>query len=301
MIANLKQLALRTPYSVVPLVVAWLENHAIEAISYTECEDAPPSSEVDENGFPIAAEFLITGYTRHSIDEIAMGVELSLLTRVWGVPPLNLIITGVAEEDWAHKAAASFKPLSAGVFFVHANKEPVPAGQIGIHIRAATAFGSGEHATTQGCLRGISLSQGQNLRRCLDMGCGSGILAIAMKKCFPGAEVIAVDNDPESVRVTRENAQLNGVALEVIESEGFANARINTKGPYAMITANILAKPLCLMARDMERVTQSGSVVILAGLLENQAPQVLESYSARFTLEERVINEGWAILVLRRQ
>lgn len=301
MIANLKQMALRAPYNLVPLVVEWLEIHAIEAISYAECDDAGPSGEVDENGFPIAAEFLITGYTRQSINEAAMELELSILTSVWCAQPLKLAITDVEEEDWAQKTAASFKPLSAGVFFVHANNEPVPEDQIGIHIRAATAFGSGEHATTQGCLRGISLSQGKNLVRCLDMGCGSGILAIAMKKLFPDAEVIAVDNDPESVRVTRENAQLNSVELEVMESEGFADGRISAKGPYAMVTANILAKPLCLMAQDIQRVTQSGSVVILAGLLESQAPEVLESYSAGFTLEERFIKEGWAILILRRQ
>jgi ribosomal protein L11 methyltransferase len=164
-----------------------------------------------------------------------------------------------------------------------------------IHLDAGQAFGSGEHDSTRGCLLAIDRLARRPMR-VLDLGCGAGILAIAAAKRFH-ARVIAADNDPIAVAVTRENVVRNGVAARVRcrISDGYRAVR--RAGPFDLILANILADPLCAMARDTVRNLAPGGTVVLSGLLDRQADRVAAAH--RGLRLRQTIGEGlWVTLVL---
>jgi ribosomal protein L11 methyltransferase len=169
-----------------------------------------------------------------------------------------------------------------------------------IRLDAGLAFGSGEHASTRGCLLALDeLARRRRFRRVLDMGCGSGILAIAAAKCWP-ARVLAVDNDPKAVVVAQENADQNGVAgqIRVRWSEGYRSPAVRSAGPYDLIFANILADPLCDMARDLARHLAPGGTAILSGLFDRQAARVIEAHRAVGLRLRRCLQlEIWTTLV----
>src|SRR5690242_410182 len=224
--------------------------------------------------------------------------------RPHGEPPA-LVIERVAERDWLAENQASFPPLSAGRYFIHGShrREPVPAGRIGLVIDAATAFGTGEHATTQGCLLALDrLARQGRMLRVLDMGTGTGILAIAAAKTWR-RQVRARDIDAEAVRVTSRNAAVNGVAalVDVRRSDGYRDRFLRRAGRFGLVLANILARPLMLMAADLARALAPGGTAVLSGLLARQEPAVLAAHCAQgLTLRRRIAIAGWHTLVLRR-
>jgi ribosomal protein L11 methyltransferase len=180
-----------------------------------------------------------------------------------------------------------------------------PAGSVTIEINAATAFGSGEHETTTGCLLTLDTlaKQGRLFRKPLDMGCGSGILAIAIAKTW-GIPVAAVDNDPESVRVTANNAILNQCAglITAYCSEGFSSPDIHTAAPFDLIVANILAAPLMAMAESLSNCLAPHGLVILSGLLTRHRQDILHAYAAQGIrlVSDRTIND-WEALLLTKE
>ena len=210
----------------------------------------------------------------------------------------------VAEADWLAHNAAQFPPQEAGRFWVHGShvEQAPPEGRVPIRIDAGAAFGSGDHASTRGCLMALDrLAERRRFRRVLDVGCGSGILAIAAAKCWP-AQVLAVDFDPVAVRVTAANACLNGVEgrVRAAVSEGFAGAEVRALAPYDLMLLNILAEPLIALAPDVARALAPGGMVVLAGLLDSQAPAVLGAYRAcRLRPAFRLDLGLWATLVLK--
>lgn len=216
----------------------------------------------------------------------------------------GIVIEEVPEMDWLSHVYEKFAPFSIGRFFVHGSHytAPVPAGQVGLCIDAATAFGSGEHETTDGCLRALDLLS----RRCsahnvLDMGCGSGILAIAAARLWK-RPVIAVDIDPESVRVTDRHAAANRVAglVHAQAGDGYNAPIVREQGPYDLIFANILARPLMLMARDLRRNLAPGGFAILSGLLAKQEAGVLAAHRMQgMHLAARFSKNGWRALILQ--
>jgi ribosomal protein L11 methyltransferase len=177
----------------------------------------------------------------------------------------------------------------------------VPASAIGIEIDAATAFGTGEHPSTRGCLLALeALAHRRRFRRPLDIGAGSGILAIAAAKRLH-RRVVAGDIDPEAVRVARHHARRNGLAgrIRVVRAAGY-RSRVLRRSRYDLILANILARPLALMARDLKRAIRPGGAAVLAGLLRRQEALVLAAHRAQgLSLERRLVIEGWSTLVLR--
>lgn len=222
-----------------------------------------------------------------------------------GLKPLSLKTEPLPDEDWLQKVYEAFPPIALGGFYIygsHCQAAP-PADRIALKIDAATAFGSGEHQTTQGCLRALEnlYTEGFAPAKILDMGCGSGILAIAAKKLWPQAVVAAVDIDPESARVTARHAQMNGCVLLIEAGDGYAAPLVTQQSPYDLIIANILAGPLIDMAGDLARHLGPGGFCVLSGLLTRQKDDVAAAHRAHgLVFAQSHEKEGWETLVLRR-
>lgn len=207
--------------------------------------------------------------------------------------------------DWIGKSLEGLKPVNAGGFHVHGSHatDPVPAGTIPLRIEAGQAFGTGHHETTTGCLEAISrVLKHRSPRFMLDVGTGTGVLAIALAK-RTRRPVIASDIDPVAVRVTNENARINEVANDVVsvEASGLDHAVIRENGPYDLIVANILAGPLAGLAPAIGRMAMPGATAILSGILVPQAKRVIAAYGLQgMVLRERITRGEWTTLVLQR-
>jgi len=180
---------------------------------------------------------------------------------------------------------------------------PRAPGRITILLDAGMAFGSGEHGSTRGCLRALEAIAHRRPRRILDMGTGSGILALAAAKLLRRA-VRATDIEPWSVRVARENAALNLVArqVRVWRGDGWRDGAVRAGGPYDLVFANILARPLCVMAKDLAAHLAAGGHAILSGLLVSQVRMVLAAHRPHGLVLVRVLREErWASLVLQKR
>jgi ribosomal protein L11 methyltransferase len=236
-------------------------------------------------------------------DKQELAGRLAPLAERSGIERIDFTIAPLATANWLARVAASFTPQRIGRFWVHGNhvREAPPAGAVAIRLDAGLAFGSGEHASTRGCL--LALDEFARRRRfghVLDMGCGSGILAIAAARCWP-ARVLAVDNDPQAVAVALENARQNRVAERVRarRSEGYRSPAVRAHRPYDLIFANILADPLCDMARDLARHLAPGGTAILSGLFDTQAARVIDAHrAAGLRLRRRIQLEIWTTLVV---
>ncbi len=222
------------------------------------------------------------------------------------LPVPEIEVCDLPDTDWLEQTWKNFPARQIGKFFIYGShsKTDIPVDLIGLEINAATAFGSGEHETTTACIEALTKmhAQGWQTRHPLDMGCGSGILAMVIAKLWQ-LPVLAVDNDPESVRVTQANAQINNCAdtITALCNEGFDGNAVKSKGPFDLIVANILAAPLCDMAPDMaQSITPKGRVV-LSGLLVRQLNEVRQAYEkVGFTLIDQHIIGDWAALVFEQ-
>jgi len=208
----------------------------------------------------------------------------------------------IGDRDWVASVYRDFPPLTIGRFYVYGAhiQDPPPMDLIPLHIEAATAFGSGQHESTEGCLNALSFLSEQYITRPLDMGCGSGILALGMAALWK-EPVLACDNDPEAVRVTLENGHKNGLnhLIEAEVSEGFSEIHDKT---FDIITANILADPLCQMAKDAEHALMPGGFIILSGLLNRQAEDVMNAYiNAGLKLTRQIDIGEWSTLIMQKK
>jgi ribosomal protein L11 methyltransferase len=217
-----------------------------------------------------------------------------------------LVFETLGPKDWVAVSLAGLSPVKAGRFVVHGahDRACVPPSRIAIEIEAALAFGTGHHGSTRGCL--IALDRIASSRRpptrVLDVGTGSGVLAIAAARALR-AEVLASDNDLRAVHAARGNARLNraGSLVEVIRAEGLTPRRLRERAPFDLILANILLKPLKTLAAPMARLARAGGLIVLSGLLAAQSNAALAAYRSHgFLLERRICLDGWATLVLRR-
>lgn len=224
-----------------------------------------------------------------------------------GVPEPTVESAALPDVDWLAKSYEGLPPIHAGRFFVfgeHNAAHPRPPGSIPFRIEANQAFGTGRHESTLGCLLALEdlAKQGVRVRGALDMGTGSGILAFAAARLWR-CPVVAADNDAESVRICAENARINGVArwIRPVVSDGYAAPAVRRGTPYDLICANILAEPLCAMARDLARHLAPGGRAVLAGLLDAQARKVIRRHRAHgLVLEQRKSIDGWSTLILSR-
>ncbi|MFN7710374.1 MAG: 50S ribosomal protein L11 methyltransferase [Holosporales bacterium] len=217
---------------------------------------------------------------------------------------VNYILEALEQRDWLAENRKHFPALTIGNFYIYGSHitDPLPADKICLLIDAATAFGTGQHGTTQGCLAALQRLASDKLspKRVLDLGCGTAILAMAAARLFPNSTIIAADNDEEAVMRARLNSIDNALdAIEVCLSEGFSHEDLHH--PHDLILANILAEPLIHLARDMYRYTAGGGFVILSGLLVSQQQAVVDAYLQQgFQLIEAQHIGEWATLLLRK-
>jgi ribosomal protein L11 methyltransferase len=254
----------------------------------------------------------------HQPDETAVR---ALIASVAGTATADaLVFETLLPTDWVRKSLEGLTPVEAGRFVVHGahHRASVRANQIGIQIEAALAFGTGHHGTTRGCLlaldalvrarrrkrkaRGSPALRPRRERNVLDIGTGTGVLAIAAARALR-RPVLASDIDPRAIAIARDNTRVNRVraAVELIHADGLGAARFRCRAPYDLVFANILLEPLTQLATPIARLVAPNGHVVLSGLLTAQTGAALASYRARgLVLVRRIRLEGWATLVLSR-
>ena len=263
---------------------------------------SPPVLGADEPDPAKPDDWLIHAYfDRHpTLDDIA---TLAGLGR--GAPLLEQL----GEADWVTMSQAGLQPIRAGRFFVHTPTHAPDPDAINFEIDASLAFGTGQHATTSGCLQALDFLPNNNssFANIADIGTGTGLLAFAALALWPEAKCIATDIDPVAIDVARDNAAINHVKvghgageLLLAVANGMDSPLLTARSPFDLIIANILAGPLIELAEDFAEALAPGGTVILAGLLDTQADAVIAAYEKLgFTLTDRGSGE-WRVLVLSR-
>jgi ribosomal protein L11 methyltransferase len=212
----------------------------------------------------------------------------------------------VPDLNWVALSQAALPPVEAGRLRVHGSHDRARFAlrRTAIEIDAGEAFGTGHNPTTAGCLIALdALVRRRSFHRVLDLGCGSGVLAIAAARLIPRAQVFAVDNDPIASEIARANARLNRVRqrLSVLTATSFAHPQLRRAQPFDLVLANVLPRPLLRLAPQMRRVVRPGGIAVLSGLLNPQARQVAMAYrAAGFRILAWQRRGGWSILTLQR-
>ena len=267
--------------------------------------DNPPVLVADEPDPHQPDDWLIHAYFDHRPTED----ELSALAALGNGPPA---IEALGEDDWVAMSQAGLKPIRAGRFYVHTptHRGAVPPGAVAFEIDASLAFGTGQHATTSGCLKVLDglAGAGQSYANVADIGTGTGLLAFAALALWPGARCIATDIDPVAIDVSRDNAAINGVALGhgagellLAVADGMDSAMLAARAPFDLIIANILAGPLVELAEDFVAGLAPGGTIILAGLLDTQADVVAKAYQDKGLSLARPPSGEWPVLTLHRR
>jgi ribosomal protein L11 methyltransferase len=246
----------------------------------------------------------VEGVKQVGINEPELTGALAVAAIMTGEAPV-LERAPTEADGWLARTYAAFPEQLIGKHFAVRGTHltgPQTPNRITLTLDAGLAFGTGEHGSTRGCLVALETVARRRPRRILDMGTGSAILAIAAARLL-NRPVLATDIEPWAVRVANENADLNGVAHLVTArlADGWRDPFVRTHGPYDLVFANILARPLCLMARDLALNLAPGGTAILAGLLANQARWVLSAHRTQGLHLERMLPQGpWTTLVVRK-
>jgi ribosomal protein L11 methyltransferase len=266
-----------------------------DSIVYFEAEDTKTIDSKPEDLWQIDI------YLDQAPDLKLLDQEVSKIAHLLNIISPKLKLIEIEDKDWALEVQKTFIPIIAGKFFIHPSKyeQQIPEKLISIEINAGSAFGTGEHETTSNCLE--ALSEIKQFDIGLDMGCGSGILAMAMAK-LGFKKIIAVDLDPQAVLVTAENTQLNKIESVIAEqSDGYNSDLVSKNAPYQVITANILASPLIAMASDAAKHLAKDGILILAGFLKDQKLNVLEAHQKEgLVLVKEICICNWPTLVMRK-
>ncbi len=220
-----------------------------------------------------------------------------------GFGKLKVIVEKLADADWLAMALSGLPPVRAGRFFVYGahDKGRAPPNTVNLRIEAGAAFGTGHHGTTVGCLQAYNdLLKAHRYGRVLDVGAGTGVLAIAAART--GTPVaVGTDIDAPSVRISRENAQLNHAKARFVHASGLNHRDVRVAAPYDLVFANILAPPLVALSHSIKGALRPGGIAILSGLLRTQERRVLAAYRSKgFRLKRRIHRDAWATLVLTR-
>jgi len=249
------------------------------------------------------ADWRLEAVCRTPPDHTAVEVALEVTAASLGIAAPEAEFGRITGRDWLVENLQSFPPILVGRFFIHGShwQGHTPRHMVPLMVDAATAFGSGEHPTTQGCMMALDkLARRRRFVQPLDMGCGSGILAMCMARLWPHP-VVAADIDPEAVRVTRFNAERNRLAQRItaVGGDGYRQRVVNRHKPYDIIVANILARPLRRMAPQLRAHLAPGGVAVLSGLLVRQERLVLSAHRSQgLRLVGRIVVNGWSTLVL---
>ncbi len=245
--------------------------------------------------------------TMHFAEPPDEGIIRALVAQTAGESSAKTIIFSAVEtKDWVKASLADLVPVRAGPFVVHGqhDRDRVPLNKIGIEIEAALAFGTGHHGTTRGCLALLDLVLRQRTpKHVLDLGSGTGVLAIAAAKKLR-RHILATDIDPQAVLVACDNAKLNGVGnlVQSVQATGFNSPEFKANGPFGLVLANILAKPLRNLAPGMVEHLAPSAFVILSGLLPPQANSVVAAYrGSGLKLIRRIQIDGWTSLLMQKR
>lgn len=274
----------------------------IEDLLATECMAV--SSFVDDGpDVEAATDWRVEGIAGARPDPESLKQRLAAALDPLGLEAPAAVIEPLPPRDWVAENLKDFPPLRVGRYVVHGSHVPAPVGAIAIRLDAGPAFGSGEHLSTAGCLSVLDrLARRRRFRRPLDMGCGSGILALAMAKTWR-VPVIAADIDGEAVAATARNARLNGVGglVRTARGPGYRVPAVQRGGPYDLICANILATPLCQMAADLDRHLARPGVAVLSGFFDRDGPRIAARHRPfGLNLIRRETIDGWQTAVLAR-
>lgn len=207
--------------------------------------------------------------------------------------------------NWLEASLEQFAPFRVGPFFVHGSHCAGDDSLLSLTIDAATAFGTGEHGSTRNCLLALETlrDRGEAPARFLDIGTGSGILSVAACALWENASGVAVDNDPEAVRVAARHIGMNGFEsrIAVLGGTGCDMPEVRSGGPYDLVMANVIASVLTGISEDVRDLLKVGGYAILSGLLPDQENRVLETYKALgFSVEDSSCLDGWVTAILRR-
>jgi ribosomal protein L11 methyltransferase len=263
--------------------------------------DADPA--LESSAYSILEEDEARGVWRLDAYPTSEAEAAALVGALRAQPGLAVTTQPLADADWLAMALSGLPPVRAGRFLVFGahDRGRVPPNVVALRIEAGAAFGTGHHGTTLGCLVALdALLKQRRFATALDVGTGTGVLAIAAARA--GARTsVGTDIDAVSVRIARENAKLNGAGARFAHADGLRHRRVAEAGPYDLVFANILARPLVRLAPDIRAVLAPGGHAILSGLLRSQERQVRAAYLARdLRLVRRIHRDAWATLVLRR-
>ncbi|MGB0571784.1 MAG: 50S ribosomal protein L11 methyltransferase [Alphaproteobacteria bacterium] len=286
---------------------AWKIELFVPSVAHDEFSDTLDRFADAISLFPVegTGETRITGYGAEAPDEAELRTALTDTARHAGVPSPASHVVWLPDVDWVAENQASFAPVRAGRFYIHDSDhmDPPPAGAVPVRVDAATAFGTGHHGTTRGCLEALDvlINAGLVSAPVLDLGCGTGILGIAAAKALR-SRVIGSDIDPIAVGKARENVRVNGVSafMQTYESRGLDAVAVRRHGPFGLVLANILARPLERLAPLIAAHRVPGAPVILSGLLRTQEAQVIAAYRhAGLRLRARIHHDEWSTLICR--
>ena len=304
------RIAAVAPASAAPLIERALEPFADVALSVLDADPraarrpGEPQPATWQSDVWLAEMCVVEALSTGRPDGAAVSAALAVAAAAAAIPAPTARIEPVAARDWLAETYRAFPEIAVGRYRVrgsHIAGLPRP-GAITIMIDAATAFGTGEHETTRGCLEAVD-RLGRQLRpsRVLDMGCGSGILAIAAAKTWP-CPVVASDIDPRAAAVARRNMRINGVSARVLtmRADGYRARAIAATAPYELVLSNILARPLARLAPDLRRHLAPGGIAVLAGFLSWQEPYVLAAHRAQgLRLLFRIAHGDWTTVAVR--
>jgi ribosomal protein L11 methyltransferase len=273
-----------------------------EAEAAAAAIDADPRLEA--SAYAILEEDEAKGVWRLDIYPTADDEADAFIALLSARPALQVASAPLADADWLALALSGLPPVKAGRFFVFGahDRGCIPANAVGLRIEAGAAFGTGHHGTTTGCLLAYDgLLKARGFARVLDVGTGTGVLAIAAMRTG-SRRAVGTDIDAVSVRIARENARLNHARARFVRADGLAHRRVAEGAPYDLVFANILARPLVRLSPGIRRALKPGGTAILSGLLRSQQRFVFAAYLGRgFRLKRRILRDAWATLVLERR
>jgi ribosomal protein L11 methyltransferase len=264
--------------------------------------DSPPVLVADEPDETKPDEWLIHAY----FERPPTSEEMAILSGLGSGPPQ---IDELGEQDWLTMSQAGLQPIRAGRFTVHTPTHAPDPERINFEVDAGLAFGTGQHATTSGCLAALDKLErdGARFGNVADIGTGTGLLAFAALALWPEAKCIATDVDPVAIDVARDNAAINGVKvghgageLLLAVADGMDSPMLAARAPFDLIIANILAGPLIELGPDFAKALTPGGTVILAGLLDTQADAVGRAYQAQGLFVRDYGFGEWPVLVCER-
>lgn len=248
---------------------------------------------------------IVTLFFAEQPDEAMLKEQLDFVFSSLDLKVPMLLVEALPDVDWLQHVYDGLKPIEAGRFFVHGSHitDNIPEDKVAILIEAASAFGTGEHPSTKGCLLAFDrLLETKKPTRILDMGCGSGILAIAAARtCDESQCVLGVDIDPGSIRVAENHARDNHVdnRITMVAGDGFRTPLVQERKMYDLVFANILAQPLIEMAWELTNVAVGD--IILAGFTENQKSYVLNAYEKLgCVVHDQIMVGEWVTLWLKK-